>query len=497
VVSVRLAGGTFVTPYGAHSAAQAAGTWLIGVVVVTDAQGPTAALGRGSAVAVGLGVAVRVGVALPHADTDTTARVVRTTLRMPPLSTVSWPFLLRGMRTVPHRAASCRGHPRSSQDQSWEAGQGMQSRMRDGDAAQAGGRHHTVVCPEIGSAPIAPAPIAIRSRPRTRPVDTIRPVSLGSATQPRTLVVVNPASAGGRTGRRWPALRDAMYDAGLDYDVLHTSAPGDATSAARRALRQGYERVVVAGGDGTLNEAVNGFFTEDGSPINSDAVLGLLPSGTGGDFRRTIGLPTDPAQLARILAAGHSRIIDTGRITYDDPATASRRFINIADCGVGGEVVAHVNRSRNKSGGVRGTAVFLGISLRALTTFGGRPVRLTLDGEVIEMEVQNVAVANGRCFGGGMRIAPHAELDDGVFDVVMLPAMGRLPTLRGLPSVYRGAHIKQPRIVVRRAREVRVEPLDDRPLLFDIEGEQIGTAPATLVCVPASLRFCVSAAGTR
>jgi YegS/Rv2252/BmrU family lipid kinase len=315
-------------------------------------------------------------------------------------------------------------------------------------------------------------------------------MSGGGAGQPRTLVVVNPASAGDRTGKRWPGLRDALSNAGVSFDVHLTTAPDDATIATRAALSQGYERVIAAGGDGTLNEVVNGFFAPDGTALNSDALLGLLPSGTGGDFRRTLGLPTDPVKLASIIAANRTRCIDAGRVHYDDPSTPPRQFINIADCGVGGEVVARVNRSGNKGGGVRGTAVFLGISLRALTTFGGRPVRLTIDGETIEREIQNVVIANGRCFGGGMRIAPGAELDDGRFDVVVLPALGRLRTLTAVPSVYRGAHIRQPGVLVTRATTVRIEPLDERPLLFDIEGEQIGVAPATLTCLPGVLTFC-------
>jgi YegS/Rv2252/BmrU family lipid kinase len=315
-----------------------------------------------------------------------------------------------------------------------------------------------------------------------------------SADQPRTLVIVNPASAGGRTLKRWPALGMALKAAGVPHDIHHTTAPFDATAVTRAALGSGYTRVVAAGGDGTLNEVVNGFFTPDGAVLNPDAILGVLPSGTGGDFRRTAGLPTDPARLAAILSANRVRRIDVGRVTYDDPATAARQFINIADCGVGGEVVARVNRSANKGGGLRGTAVFLGISLKALTTFGGRPVRLTLDGDAVDMDIQNVVIANGRCFGAGMRIAPNAQLDDGLFDVVVLPALGRIRTVTAVPSVYRGTHLRQPGVLVRRAAVARVEPLDDRPLLFDIEGEQIGRAPATLTCLPGAINLCVGTA---
>ncbi len=322
-------------------------------------------------------------------------------------------------------------------------------------------------------------------------------MSGGGAEQPRTLVIVNPASAGGRTGKRWRGLRAALDKANLVYRVHYTSAPRDATGATRQALADGFTRIVSCGGDGTLNEVVNGFFDAEGKVTHRDAVLGLLPSGTGGDFRRTSGLPTHPTALAAVLSANHTRRIDAGRITYDSPATPPTQFINIADCGVGGEVVARVNRSTVKGGGVRGTAVFLAISVHALTTFGGRPIRLILDGNASELEVQNVVIANGRYFGGGMRIAPGAELDDGCFEVVVLPARGRMRTVAAIPSVYRGAHVKQPGVIVSRAKTVRVEPLDDRALLFDVEGEQIGVAPATVTCLPAALSFCAPRRLTR
>ena len=319
---------------------------------------------------------------------------------------------------------------------------------------------------------------------------------MSGESEPRTLVIVNPASAGGRTSRRWPALHAALLAAGVAHDVHHTTAPDDATTATRAALASGYTRVAAVGGDGTLNEVVNGFFSPDGVPLAPDAALAMLPSGTGGDFRRTAGLPTDPGKLASILRDNHTRRIDAGRIVYDDPATAPRQFINIADCGVGGEVVARVNRSRNKSGGLRGTAVFMGIALKALMTFGGRPVRVRLGSESLVANVQNVIIANGRFFGGGMHIAPGADLADGVFDVVMWPAMSRRQVIAVTPAVYRGRHLGRPGVIVRRASEVRVEPLDERPLLFDIEGEQIGRAPATLTCVPAAINLCVGVGPT-
>jgi len=304
----------------------------------------------------------------------------------------------------------------------------------------------------------------------------------------RTLVVVNPASAGGRTGRRWPEAAHALRAHGVRFDVHLTSGPGEAEQATRTALSDGYERVVAAGGDGTLFEVVNGFFDAAGHAVRPGAELGLIPSGTGGDFRRTVGIPREPLDAARLLASGATRRIDAGRIEF--AGGAARHFVNIADCGIGGAVVAAVNRSRHKGGGLRGSAVFLGISMRTLLTFRGRRAVVTMDGdEPFRGEVESVVVANGRYFGAGMQIAPRADVSDGLFDVVIVTAAGKLRSLVALPSLYRGTHLSNPNVTYRRASRVQIATQDD-PLLFDLEGEQIGTTPATITCLPGALTLC-------
>lgn len=302
---------------------------------------------------------------------------------------------------------------------------------------------------------------------------------------PATLVVVNPASAGGRTLHHWPDSASLLRALGVDFEVYFTSAPDDATSAVRRALQNGATRIVTVGGDGTLNEVVNGFFADDGTPLGSSATLGIVPSGTGGDFRRSASIPAAPDSAMRVLATVTPRRVDAGRIDFADGST--RYFINIADCGIGGEVVARVNRRQYKGGGMRGSAIFLRESIAALMSFGGRPVRITVDGDqVIERTVQSVVVANGQYFGGGMRVAPGAEIDDGRFDLVIIDALGRFRSIASMPSLYRGTHIRRREVEVRRAARVVIEALG-APLLFDVEGEQVGTTPATITCLPQAI----------
>jgi len=301
------------------------------------------------------------------------------------------------------------------------------------------------------------------------------------------LVVLNPASAGGRTLRRWPATMRALRSAGVTFDVHRTVGPGDATHAVRTAIQRGCRTIVAVGGDGTLNEVVNGFFDAEGAPIGGDAMLALLPSGTGGDFRRAVGIPSDIDAAARLIAIGSVRHIDAGRIEFGNGDL--RFFINIADCGMGGEVVARVNR-RTSNRGVRGSAIFLGTSLVTLLGYTSRSARIEIDGMLIERDVRSVVIANGRYFGGGMHVAPNAALDDGQFDVVIIGETGRARALTGIPSLYRGRHLDRREVEVYRARTVRVA-CEGEPMLFDVEGEQVGTTPATLTCLPDAISLCV------
>jgi diacylglycerol kinase (ATP) len=315
-----------------------------------------------------------------------------------------------------------------------------------------------------------------------------------------TVAVVNPASAGGRTARAWPAMRRALAQAGVDLEERLTGGRFEAVELTREALRSGCERVVAVGGDGTLNEVLNGFFDAAGGAVAPGAVLGLLPSGTGGDFRRTAGIPTAAAEAATVLAAGSWRPVDVGRLVLDTPAASgvrTRHFINIADCGIGGDVVARVNRSRARWAG--GTATFLWHSLASLLSYRPRAARVEVDGQALEGRFQNVVIANGRYFGGGMCVAPGADCADGVFDVVLFGDLSRLRSLTGIRRIYAGRHLDTPGVSLHRGRTVRVTPLDDEPLQFEMEGEELGPAPATATLLPGAVRLAVppSAAARR
>lgn len=293
--------------------------------------------------------------------------------------------------------------------------------------------------------------------------------------------VVNPRAANGATGARWPALEAYLRDLGLAGETCYTTGPGDARRLTAEALRAGARLVVAVGGDGTINEVLNGF-CDAGVPADSE--LGILPCGTGGDLIRTLGIARDPYQAAHHLLKGKARRIDAGRARFRAGGEeVERYFLNIAEAGLGGAVVERVNRTSKALGGF---VSFLVGTLATFATYQPSELTLTVDGgEPRRMRAWNVVVGNGRYFGGGMRILPGAEPDDGFFDVMVVGDVPRSALFANVVAIYRGTHLHQAGVEHFRARAVTVEAAV--PLLLDLDGEQPGTSPVTFQLVPGAL----------
>lgn len=306
----------------------------------------------------------------------------------------------------------------------------------------------------------------------------------------RTLVVVNPKAGAALGHRKRRALEAALRRALPDADFAETSGPGDGTERARAALRAGAEMIVSVGGDGTHHEVVNGFFDEAGNPVRPGAVLAVLPGGTGGDFRKTLGFGRDPLELVALLGDRATRPCDVGSLSYVDHAgrPARRFFLNIASFGLGGLVDDLVNRSTKAFGGFVSFAVG---TMRAMARFRPQRVRVVLDGRPEEPRtISVVAVANGRWFGGGMMIAPEARIDDGRFDVVTMPGQTLADYLLRGHHVYRGTHVTMPGVRVERASRVEAEPFDpDEAVLLDVDGEPLGRLPAVFELRAGAIRL--------
>lgn len=311
---------------------------------------------------------------------------------------------------------------------------------------------------------------------------------------PRTVVVVNPASQGGRLRKRWPELRETIGRA-FPFEDVHTQRPGEASGLVRQALRSGAQRIVALGGDGTINEVVNGFF-DNGAAIAPDATFALIPFGTGGDFRRTMQIPVDTAGAAAVIAAGHRKKIDVGRIDLTGPKgeRTTRMFANIASFGMSGVVDRLVNASGKKLGRLSYSLA----TARAAWSYQNQRVALCFDDrpeDRVETTIHTVAVANGRYFGGAMKIAPNAEVDDGVFDVIAMGDLGFGDLLTSGLRLYKGTHLSLNKVTSRRARIVDARPVEPNAIVeLDVDGEPIGQLPARFEVLASALWMAVPGA---
>ncbi len=326
----------------------------------------------------------------------------------------------------------------------------------------------------------------------------------------RTFVIANPTAAAGAVEDDWPLIERLLQANLSELDYAFTQGPGHATLLTREALRAGWEMIVSVGGDGTLNEVINGFFeppqprerferTDDGwvvgrdvgpEPINEEAVLGHLPHGTGGDFRRTLGLMGGIAEAVEHLRGRHTRTIDVGEIGYIDhhDQLASRYFINIACAGISGLVDHYVNSSWK---GLGGTTSFVWGTFRAFLRWTNAELEVRLDGTTeLRDRILNLVAANGEYFGAGMWIAPGAEVDDGAFQVVVMGDLSKPEMVTILPRIYRGSHVGSDKVKRYRASEVSAKPVEtDEPVLLDVDGEQPGRLPTLWRVHPSAIRF--------
>jgi diacylglycerol kinase (ATP) len=302
---------------------------------------------------------------------------------------------------------------------------------------------------------------------------------------PRTVVIVNPKSQGGKLGARWTEIGETIGRA-FPFDAVHTTGPGDATVLTREALRGGAERIVAIGGDGTVNEVVNGFF-EGGAAIAPDATFALIPFGTGGDFRKTSGMSTEIDVAAAVIAANKRIQIDIGRLdlTTMSGARATRMFANIASFGVSGVV----DRMVNESGKKLGRLSFMLATARATWSYTNQRVQLVFDGKHrVEATINTVSIANGKYFGGGMMVAPNAELDDGQFDVIAIGDLSFGEVLASGRRLYKGTHLSMDKVTARRAKVIEAEGIDPSAVIeLDVDGENLGKLPARFEVVPAAL----------
>ena len=302
----------------------------------------------------------------------------------------------------------------------------------------------------------------------------------------RTLFIVNPAAGHGRAGGRWDKARELAKGIFPGLELVRTEKPGHGRELARQATADGVGLIVAVGGDGTVGEVVDGFLAVP-SQVRHDTVLATFPAGSGCDFANHMGVPREPEAWAKFIAEGKRRRLDAGRATFRaaDGAPRSRHFLNVAALGLAGEVALSV-AARGKFLG--GTLTYLVEGAMSVLTAKAKSMRLTVDG-VAEPAARYhlVAAANTSTFGGGMRLAPQADAEDGLLDLLTIADMPRPKLLTLLPKAYSGGHVGLPGVVLRRAR--RVEIHSDEPLPLNIDGDADGSSPVVFEVLPKAIPF--------
>ncbi len=300
-------------------------------------------------------------------------------------------------------------------------------------------------------------------------------------------VIVNPSSARGRTGKHWESIKAAIRSHFREFKYVFTEKPRQATEIARDLLLDGFDLLIGVGGDGTLNEISSGYFHASGKAINSEAAVGIIPSGTGSDFIRFMKVPGDFEKSAARIKNSQNRKIDMGRIRYGaaDGTPRTQYFINVADFGLGAEVIRRISSVQSTS---RGAFTYYRGLLSTLMGYRSKRVRITLDdGQELQGEYLIGAVANGRIFGGGMIIAPRAEPDDGVFDLVLIEPMKKIEVLANSRLLYSGTIERNPKVHILKARQIRVESPDE--VYIEYDGEIGEALPAEFTVVERALNL--------
>jgi len=264
--------------------------------------------------------------------------------------------------------------------------------------------------------------------------------------------IVNPAAGDGKKLSVITEIQAFCQDNGLDFEVVITKQPKQAVDLAKKAAEK-FEVVVAVGGDGTINEVASGL-------VDTDAALGIIPTGSGNDFAAMLGLSKNPKKALKTLLGNQTRVVDIGLVN------SQRYFINGLGVGFDGEVASRV---RGFSKFSRGFVAYLLTVLRTLATYKFKRVKISIDGNSFTKKILLVATCNGTTYGGGFKVAPSAKIDDGLFTVCVIDKCGRFYALRNIPKIMRGAHLSLPIVHTYTGKNVIIESEDN--LMAQVDGE--------------------------
>ncbi len=305
----------------------------------------------------------------------------------------------------------------------------------------------------------------------------------------QTLFIVNPQAARGLLGKQWGKIAKTLKQSFGHFEVALTGKAGDATRFARDAAKLYSKPLIVSvGGDGTLNECVNGLIADD-ALINKKSILGILPLGRGSDFARMLGVSRDPKQALLNLKSGEELLVDVGKAVYTNKTgkTQCRYFMNVASLGVSGTVVEYSNKAPKA---LSPKLSYLYSVFRGIVNYQSQAIEFNYPKSKKQENLLMMLVCNGRYFGSGMNIAPHAKLDDGKLDVTVIQEIGLLDMIRHLPKLYTGSFLSMPQVHTFKTPNIEITPLKKhQTCLVELDGDMVGTLPAKFEVLPRLLKI--------
>jgi len=302
----------------------------------------------------------------------------------------------------------------------------------------------------------------------------------GAGVGPHMKVIINPTARGGTTARQWPLIYELLRRHGIPFDHVFTERTGHAIELAKEATEAGYEVVVAVGGDGTVNEVVNGIVDEYG---RGKATLGIICTGTGRDCIRSLDIPNDIGKACKLLSDRNCTNVDIGCSEYmNDGAKNRRYYINTAALGFAASVAERTNHLKK----VGKTIPYLLAFGSVFAVYKAKNMAFDIDGLTRQDRLLLITINNGRYFGGGMKIAPGADTRDGFLDIITVQDVNKLRLLYNFPKLYRGTHVSHPKVGIYKAKCINVQT--PQRTLLQLDGEVVGEAPASFSIVPSALK---------
>lgn len=305
------------------------------------------------------------------------------------------------------------------------------------------------------------------------------------SSQDEWLVIVNPNAGNGKGEKDWDKISDLLVKENVHYKVNFTERKGHAIHLTIEALEAGFRKIITVGGDGTLNEVVNGVFSSE-SCRSTDLTLSLIPVGTGNDWGRMFGIPLDYAKAVKIISEDKRMLHDVGLISYyDGNEKKNRYFINIAGLGFESVVVRKTNFQKDNGHG--GKLIYFYNLLTSLLSYKNTMARVIIDGKATQADVFSINIGNGRYCGGGMRQTPDALPDDGLLDVTVINGMGKFEIVRNLKILYDGTILSHPKIEGYKCKNIKVT--SDSIMYIEADGESLGHTPAEFTIIPSGINI--------